>query len=136
MLNIPSERDILQKIYTIYLDSYLRDVKKNSLNEIFVQINVEDVATALGMDKHLLFGYLRYLDRKYKKMSGPNTAEAHLFMPKVGQYRHAVDFPYLVAILAGHDQEHSKFTWTLWLSGAAIFISLVSLLAQWPRLSG
>ncbi|HEL4244277.1 TPA: hypothetical protein UM790_001816 [Stenotrophomonas maltophilia] len=127
-MTIPTERQVLRKICDMYYGQYLLSKRNERLAQILVPISVEDVAKSLGTDKHLLFGYLRHLDRKYTvKSDQPHTAAARLFMPKVGEYRDAVDFPYLVALLANHEQERSKFLWSIVLSAIAIVISFAAL---------
>jgi len=126
MPKIPTEREVLRKIYDMYYPAYLEAKETDRLAQTLVSISVEDVATALKADKHLLFGYLRYLDRKYKVASDQPNTYSHLYMPKVAAFRHAVDFPYLAAILAGHEHEQRKFNWSLWLSVLAIGISLMT----------
>jgi hypothetical protein len=81
-------------------------------------------------DKHILFGYLYYhLDHKYRYSSGENSS-VHLFAPKAGELRHAINLPYLAAILAGQDQEHSKFIWSLGVSLVALALSVGAIVAQ------
>lgn len=128
MKKIPSERTVLKTIYEIYYTDYVQKKATNRLGEIFVNIDVSMVADELAVDKHLLFGYLRHLDRKYVMKSKPHVAEAHLFAIKVGEFRHAVDFPYLAAILAAFEEEERKFNWTRGLSVLALIISIAALI--------
>ena len=95
-----------------------------------IPVDLEAVAMRLGTEKHLLFGYLNsYLDHKYRHKTGENSF-IHLFAPVAGDMRHAVNFPYLAAILAGHDQEHSKFAWSLGVSLIALALSVGAIIAQ------
>lgn len=128
MKNIPAEQVVLRSIYDLYYESYIQKKATDQLGEIFVEIDVGLVADALKVDKHLLFGYLRHLDRKYIIRSRPHVAEAHLFTIKVGNFRHAVDFPYLAAILAALELEHRRFNWTRGLSVLALIISFAALI--------
>lgn len=101
-----------------------------SVGKVMIAIDIESVAKKLGCDKHILFGYLYYhLDHKYRYSSGEN-ASVHLFAPKVGALRHAINLPYLAAILAGQDQEHSKFVWSLGVSLVALALSIGAIVAQ------
>lgn len=127
---IPTERQVLRSIYDMYLPQYPFQPEKGTLGQVMIPIDVEAVAKQLGTDKYLLFGYLNsYLDHKYRHRTGENSF-IHLFTPVVGDMRHAVNFPYLAAILAGHDQEHSKFAWSLGVSLIALALSVGAIIAQ------
>ncbi|RBA78579.1 hypothetical protein BRO03_17450 [Xanthomonas oryzae pv. oryzae] len=69
------------------------------------------------------------LDHKYRQKTGENSA-VHLFSQFAGDIGHAVNFPYLAAILAWHDQEHSKFAWSLGVSLVALALSVGAIIAQ------
>ncbi|WP_202899887.1 hypothetical protein [Acidovorax sp. JHL-3] len=95
-----------------------------------VAIDLEALAKKLDTDKHVLFGYLYYhLDHKYRYQSGENSY-VHLFTQRAGDLRHAINLPYLAAILAGQDQEHSKFAWSLGVSLVALALSVGAIIAQ------
>lgn len=95
-----------------------------------VAIDIETVAKKLRCDKHILFGYLYYhLDHKYRYNSGESSS-VHLFAPQAGKLGHAINLPYLAAILAGQDQEHSKFIWSLAVSLVALSLSVGAIIAQ------
>ena len=123
-------RQVLRRIYDMYLPKYPFNPEKGPIGQVMIPIDVEAVASSLGMNKYLLFGYLTsYLDHKYRHKTGENSA-VHLFAPVVGDMRHAVNLPYLAAILAGHDQEHSKFAWSLGVSLVALALSVGAIIAQ------
>nr|WP_298149388.1 hypothetical protein [uncultured Pseudoxanthomonas sp.] len=95
-----------------------------------VSIDIEAIAKKLDVDKHVLFGYLYFhLDHKYRYKTGEN-AYVHLFSSKVGDLRRAINLPYLAAILAGQDQDHSKFVWSLGVSLVALALSVGAIVAQ------
>jgi len=125
---IPTEREVLRCIYDTYEPSFPGEGA--SINKVMVAIDIEALAAKLGCDKHVLFGYLYYhLDHKYRYESGEN-AKVHLFAPRAGELRHAINLPYLAAILAGQDQEHSKFVWSLGVSLVALALSIGAIIAQ------
>ncbi|TAK38816.1 MAG: hypothetical protein EPO30_04670 [Lysobacteraceae bacterium] len=125
---IPTEREVLRCIYDMYEGSF--PVEGPSVGKVMVAIDVDAVSRRLGCDKHILFGYLYYhLDHKYRYSTGENSS-VHLFAPRVGELRHAINLPYLAAILAGQDQEHSKFVWSLGVSLIALALSVGSIIAQ------
>jgi hypothetical protein len=105
-------------------------VEGSNIGNSLIGINIEAVANKLGCDKHLLFGYLSYhLDNKYRYKTGENSS-VHLFTSSAGELRHVINFPYLAAILAGQDQEHSKFAWSLGVSLVALALSVGAIIAQ------
>lgn len=125
---IPTERQVLRCIYNAYEPQFPADGAQ--AGRVFVQIDMEEIASRPGCDKNVLFGYLYYhLDHKYRYPSGENS-HVHLFSPKAGQLRNAINLPYLAAILAGQDQEHSKFAWSLGVSLVALALSVGAIIAQ------
>ena len=127
---VATERQVLRCIYDMYLPHYPFQPDKGPIGQVMIPIDMDAVATRLGMSKFLLFGYLQsYLDNKYRYKTGENSF-VHLFAPVVGELRHAVNFPYLAALLAGHDQEHSKFAWSLGVSLVALALSVGAIVAQ------
>ena len=125
---LPTERNLLRCIYDMYAGSL--PVEGSSVGKVVVAIDIEGLAKKLACDKHILFGYLYYhLDHTYRYRSGENSS-VHLFAPKAGELRHAINLPYLAAILAGQDQEHSKFIWSLGVSLVALALSVGAIAAQ------
>jgi hypothetical protein len=125
---IPTERQVLRCIYDTYEPKF--PVEGAQAGTVFVQIDMEAIARQLGCDKHVLFGYLYYhLDYKYRYPSGEKS-HVHLFAPSAGELKNAINLPYLAAILAGQDQEHSKFVWSLGVSLIALALSVGAIVAQ------
>ena len=123
--SLPTERQVLLAIYEMYDSTY--PGKNPGENDPYLAIDVRKVADKLGCKPHLLFGYLYYyLERKYRYETAPNTF-VHLFAMQVGQLHHAVNFPYLAAILAAEKQEHSKYRWSIGISVAAFVVSVIAL---------
>lgn len=126
--SIPTKRKVLRCIYNMYEASF--PAEEASVGKVMVAINIEAVAKKLGCDKHILFGYLYYhLDYKYRYSTGENVS-VHLFAPKAGELRQAINLPYLAAILAVQDQEHSKFIWSLGVSLVALALSMSAIITQ------
>lgn len=126
--SIPTERRILRCIFDLYEPVFPGEGK--GLLTVMVPIDIEAVAKELGCEKHILFGYLYYhLDQKYKYKTGENSA-VHLYAPRAGELRHAVNLPYLAAILAGLEQDHSRNFWSLFVSVMALVLSVGAILAQ------
>ena len=129
MNKLPTDRKVLQCIYDMYESSYpgAKVGAGGGENDPYIAIDVPAVAARLKCKPELLFGRLYYdLDFKhrYKQEGG---ALVPLFYLKVGEKRHAVHFPYLAGILAGHNQEHRKQLWSLGISVVALVLSVGSL---------
>ena len=126
--SIPTERQVLRCIYEMYRTSF--PVAGPSVGKTMIAIDIDALSRKLTCDKHILFGYLYYhLDHKYRYSTSENSS-VHLFAPQVGELRNAINLPYLAAILAGQDQEHSKFVWSLGLSLVALALSVGAIIAQ------
>jgi hypothetical protein len=96
-------------------------------NDPYIAIDVLTLALKLKCKPELLFGRLYYvLDYKHRYRQ-ENGALVPLFYLKVEEKRHAVNFPYLAGILAGHNEEHLKLLWSLGLSIVALVLSVGSL---------
>ena len=129
MNKLPTDREVLKCIYEMYESSYpcVQPGSARGENDPYLAIDIPAVAEKLKCKSELLFGRLYYhLDFKhrYKQDDG---ALVSLFYLKGGEKRYAVHFPYLAAILAGHDQEHRKQLWSLGLSIVALVLSVASL---------
>lgn len=127
---IPTEREILREIYEMYKSQYPFKPENGPIGQVFIPLNMDKLSNNLNIDKHLLFGYLNtHLDHKYCYKTGENSY-VRLFSSAVGSQRHAINFPYLAAILADRDQEHSKFAWSLGVSLVALALSVGAIIAQ------
>lgn len=132
MSTLSTDRQILRCIYEMYESSYpgKEPGEDRGKNDPYVPIKVSDVASRLGCTSEMLFGRLYYhLDAKYRYKQD-NDAQVHLFSVLVGSERHCVNFPYLAAVLAEKDEEHRRQLWSLWLSIAALVLSVASIIAQ------
>ncbi|KRG63370.1 hypothetical protein ABB26_12490 [Stenotrophomonas humi] len=126
--SVPTERQVLRCIFDMYEGDF--PVEGPSVGKTMIAIDIDAVAKSLGCDKNILFGYLYYhLDNKYRYKTGENTS-VHLFVPRAGELRHAINLPYLTAVLAAQEQEHSKFTWSLGVSLVALALSVGAIIAQ------
>ncbi len=115
----------------MYLPAYEERVKDDSMGDqkIYLPIDIRAVAQRLECSEHLLFGQIYYhLDFKHR-YAQDNGAKVHLFSMKVGNERHVINMPYLVAILAGLNSEHGKTWWSIRIAIGAACISFASLIA-------
>ena len=128
--NIPTEREVLRAIYDQYKEKYEAELSIQPIRQTIVPIDLQGVATTLGISKYVLFGYLHYhLDAKYRYPAGEKSS-VHLFMPNVGELRNGINFPYLVAILAGHEDQARQQRWSTLIASAALILSIVAIAAQ------
>ncbi|AZF43448.1 hypothetical protein C4J87_3297 [Pseudomonas sp. R1-43-08] len=125
----PSDLKILNAIYKLYYEEFKNftqapDVQNGRVSKIYVPINCMVIAKDLNVDSDIVFGRLYYhLEQKYgyKKDDG----RVAFFSLGVGSDKHCVNFPLLASVLAGLQEESSKFQWTIVLSGLAVAISIV-----------
>jgi hypothetical protein len=129
---LPTDREVLRCIYDMYESSYpeVPPGETRGANDPYLPIDVRALAAKLGCKPELLFGRLYYhLDAKhrYKQENGAVVGLFHLNIQGKG---HSVHFPYLAAILAGHEQEYRKLFWSIALSVLALVVSVVSLVVN------
>lgn len=127
---IPSDRAIFEVIYSKYLAEYLKDVANQTPRRVYLPVNLTAIAQQLGCNVHILFGRF-YSDLRQRYNADRREGFSHsIFEPKAGPDRHCVNFPYLVAILAGMREEAQRqwLTWTLSL--LALAVSAFSLLVN------
>lgn len=132
MIKLPTDRYLLQCIFDMYVADYPgpKNARGVGLNDPYVPIDIPAVAMRVGMSQELVFGRLYFhLDQKhrFKHEGGATTSLFHL---KVGEKRHAVQFPYLAAVLAEKNQEFRRYTLTLVLSAVALGVSIASLIVN------
>ena len=136
MSRLPTDREVLKCIFEMYESDYPGEkVGAKGVNDPFVPVDLMAVAARLDTKPELLFGRLYYhLDAKHRYKQD-NGAEVNLFLLNVENKGHSVHFPYLSAILAGHDQEYRKHFWSIAFSVLALVLSFVSLVTNlWTKL--
>jgi hypothetical protein len=129
MKKLPTDREVLACIYSMYESSYPGPKLggPGGENDPFVPIDVPAIAARLKTKPELLFGRLYFhLDPKYRyKQEG--GASVNLFLLDVQSKGHSVQFPYLASILAGQEQEYRKLFWSMVFSVSALLISIAAL---------
>ena len=128
MAHLPTDRKILKCIYEMYEPAY--PSKESSAGPVktdpWLPIVVGDVAKKLDVRPEMLFGRLYFHMANKYSFKQDEDHSIHLFERKVGQAMHCGNFPFLAAILADRVDEYRWRLWTLWLSGAAVLISLAA----------
>jgi hypothetical protein len=127
-MNIPSDRQIFEAIYAMYIGDYLAQEHKQTQRRVYFPIDVVAVAKKLRCSTHILFGRLYHdLAKRYDPATEQNVSGA-VFQIQAGTERHCIHFPYMVAILAGMREQRRVQLYTWAISLTALVISGVSLL--------
>lgn len=125
---MPTERQVLRCIYEMYDSDYPGSAPGE--NDPYIAIDVFKVAEELKCKPQLIFGYLYYhMDAKYKYKTAENVF-THLFTLNVGDKHHAINFPFMAAILANHNLEFRRQAWSIGLSLFALVLSAGAIVAQ------
>jgi len=126
---LPTDRYVLECIYDAYKDAYPGALNEASRpkNDPYIAIDIDLVAQKIPCSRELLFGRLYYhLNAKYR-YKNPDGSVVPLFELQIADKRHAVQFPYLVAILAGLNQDYRRHLIPLCISVVALCVALASL---------
>jgi len=120
-MKIPTDRKILEAIFNHYKTCFERyEVSADRSSKIYVPIDCQKIADLLGTERDIVFGRLYYhLERKHGYTQQDGT-KVHFFVLKVGNDAKCVNFPLLVSVLAGLQEEGKRF----WFTTAASFLSL------------
>lgn len=132
MNSLPTDREILRRIFEMYAPSYpgTQPGEIRGKNDPYLPIKINEVATRFGCSPEMLFGRLYYhLDAKFSYTKDGNV-KVHLFALNVGAEVHCVNFPFLAAVLAEKDEEHKRQLWSLGVAITALVLSLASIVAQ------
>lgn len=127
-----TDREILQCIWDMHRESFPRDDLDGG--NVFIPIDIEAVAAKLGMNPHVLFGRLYYdlrLRHLHRDPKEPTRIISTLFEEAVGAQRHAVNLPYLSAILAGLHEQRRRDLWATGLAILALIVAVTSAAVQW-----
>jgi len=131
-MKTPTDLKVLNTIYKLYYEEFKNHSREPGIEngretKIFVPIDCTMIAKELDVDGDIVYGRLYYhLEQKhgYTRGDGSNVT---FFSMMVGSDRHCVNFPLLASVLAGLQEESSKFQLATWLSIFAVVISLAGL---------
>ena len=120
-MKIPTDKEILEVIFEHYKATFAGyAISKDRSSKIYVPIDCKKIADSLGTEGDIVFGRLYYhLERKHG-YAQPDGSKVHFFSLKVGNDAKCVNFPLLVSVLAGLQEEGRRF----WIANAASFLSL------------
>lgn len=130
----PSDRKILSTIYDTYykqFETFALGAENGRTSKTLMPIDCKVIAQRLKVDGDIVFGRLYYhLQEKYgyTRHDGSNVA---FFTLMAGGDRHCINFPLMASVLAGLEEERSKFQLATWLSTFAIVISIIVPVMGW-----
>jgi len=131
MRSPPSDRELLSNIYDRYYEDFASFSKENPNREtkIYVPIDVDELASELGLDGDIVFGQLHYHLNKKHGYQKENGSYVHLFAKNAGRDRHCVNFPLVASVLSDLQWENRKFWIAITISIISLIVSTISLLA-------
>jgi len=125
----PTDLELLEHIYSRYYSTFCsfdRDQPTRAA-KIFVPINIEAIAKNFDVDGDIVFGRLYYhLNKKYGYTEEDGT-KVSLFVLSAGSDRHCIQFALLSSLVATLRDERNRYLVAIWLSTAALLISVLSL---------
>ena len=133
-MKAPSDRKILSTIYDAHykeFETFTLGAENGRSSKVLMPIDCKFIAQKLKVDGDIVFGRLYYhLQEKYgyTRQDGSNVA---FFTLMAGGDRHCINFPLMASVLAGLEEERSKFQLATWLSTFAIVISIIVPVMGW-----
>lgn len=126
---IPTDQKLLMEIYKRNLKDFSdwSEENKTRSTKIWMPIDVEALARRFRCDPDLVFGRLYYhFNEKYGSSTGDGN-EVKFFSIRVGQDRHAVNFPLLASVLANLQDDHKRFVISTRLAALSLLVSSLSI---------
>lgn len=128
MKKIPSDFNLLAEIYQRYYEQFKSFNRKspNRESKTFVPIDIEAIAKHFNIDEEIIFGRLYlHLEKRYGYKNDDGSLSP-FFTRVVGKDRNAINFPLLASIIAGMREERNRQNMAMYLSVAAITVSLLT----------
>jgi hypothetical protein len=129
MRELPTDLEILDKIYKHNFDKYMQFNKSATCRETkyFVPIDIKEISNSLNVDPDIVFGRLYYhLEKKYGYRQEDGSL-VPFFAPHVGQDNHCINFPYLASVLASLRSENMKYVFATAVAVVSLIVSLISI---------
>lgn len=140
MNRMPTNLEIMERIYSMYRDRWLEIQGDDEASGPYVPIDVRKVAESLKTDAEELFGRLYYdLDAKYRYRQewGPDGetnlgARVHFFLVEWNgsSASHEIHLPYLAGLMSVEREKHGSDRRALRLSIISLFAALAAVVAQ------
>ena len=129
MEKIPTDYEILEDIYYRYYEEYRKYAKEepDRIARIRVPVNVREVADACGVEEDMIFGRIFYhFNKKYSYKDEKGNITTFFVADKFEGL--SVNFPLVASILADMNDEKNQTDLLLYVSGAAVATSVISLI--------
>jgi len=135
-MKTPSDLKVLSIIYKLYYEEFTnhsleKDVQNGRKSKIFVPIDCKMISNELNVDSDIVFGRLYYHMQEKYGYTRDDGSKVAFYTPIAGEENRCVNFPLLASVLAGLQQENSKFLWATLMSGIALAVSIAVPLAGW-----
>jgi len=129
MEKIPTDQEILEEIYTRYHEEFRRYAKKepDRVARIRVPVDVEEIASACGVEQDMIFGRIFYhFNKKYSYKDGDGKVTTFFTTEKFEGL--SVNFPLVASVLADiHATQKNKETFIA-VSATAVGVAVIALL--------
>lgn len=135
-MKTPSDLKVLGTIYKLYYEEFTnhsleKDVQNGRQSKIFVPIDCKMIAKELNVDSDIVFGRLYYHMQQKYGYTRDDGSKVAFYTAIEGEEKRCVNFPLLASVLAGLQEENSKFLWATLMSGFALLISIAVPVAGW-----
>lgn len=130
MKNLPTDLEILEKIYEDYYQTFISYSKENPdrAAKIYVPIDIEKIAEEFDVDVDIIFGRLHYhLNEKYGYQNDDDSY-VHFFARVIGDEKHCIHFPLAGSVLASLKKESKKFWIATSIAAFSLLVSVSSLI--------
>lgn len=117
---------MIYKLYYEEFQNYSYEVESGRPSKIYVQISCQAVAERLSVDKNIVFGRLYYHLQKKHGYTQDDGSKV-LFFGAVENNLHSVNFPLLGSVLAGLQEEASKFRLATGIFFLAMAVAIIAL---------
>lgn len=129
----PSDLKVLRSIYKTYyreFEAFKLGAVNNRKSKVYVPIDCKLIAGKLKTDGDIVFGRLYYHMQPKYGYTNSDGSKIAFFSMVVGPDNKCVNFPLLSSVLAGLEEENSKFKWATVLSTLALVVSVAALCLQ------
>jgi hypothetical protein len=122
---------LLRAIYELHQNEYAGYVEGSRQSAGMVPLDIEAIATRLGVEPVSVLGRLYYhLDPIYAQESADGRSRKPFYARAFGDERACINFPLLEAVLAGLWQERSRDRWTRWIASLSLGLAVASLVVS------
>ncbi|WP_010485286.1 hypothetical protein [Pseudomonas sp. S9] len=132
-MKLPTDLEILNAIYEMYLDtyqSYVTDGNNDRQSKIHVPIDCKAVARKLKTDNDIIFIRLDSVMEQRYSYRRDDGSKVAFFSFRLGKESKCINFPLMAAVLSEMRAESRKAWLGIRLSTFAVVISIVGVIVQ------